>query len=132
MRPLPNARLKNSCRFCFRGWKRHRRPAEARSSLRFGAVFARCTARVRRTLPEAYRVRESREPEADASSWVDPCSLDARGALGFGLGFGEELDQVLLPDGGGGVGSVAAGLVGDGDEDELCVRHALCELLGDA
>jgi hypothetical protein len=39
------------------------------------------------------------------------------------FGLGEEVDEVLLPDGGGGVGAVAAGGVGDGDEDEFGVRH---------
>src|ERR1700733_5325918 len=35
----------------------------------------------------------------------------------------EEVDEVLLPDGGVGMRSVAAGGVGDGVEDELCVGH---------
>ena len=48
------------------------------------------------------------------------------------FGFGEEFDEIVLPDGGGGVGAVAAGLVGDGDEDELCVRHLFGEFFGDA
>lgn len=48
------------------------------------------------------------------------------------LGFGEELNEVLLPDGGGGVGAVAVSLIGDGDEDELGVRHLLGEFFGDA
>ncbi len=41
----------------------------------------------------------------------------------FGFGFGHEVDEVLLPDGGDGVGAVAAGGVGDGDEDEFGVGH---------
>ena len=40
-------------------------------------------------------------------------------------GLVEELDEVVLPDGGHGVGAVAAGFVGDGDEDKLCVRHVV-------
>ena len=39
---------------------------------------------------------------------------------------GEEVDEVLLPDIGYGVGAVAAGRVGDGDEDEFGVGH-LCD-----
>jgi hypothetical protein len=39
------------------------------------------------------------------------------------FGLGEEVDEVLLPDGGGGVGAVAASGVGDGDEDEFGVGH---------
>ena len=39
------------------------------------------------------------------------------------FGLGEEVDEVLLPDGGDGVGAVAAGGVGDGDEDEFGVGH---------
>ena len=38
----------------------------------------------------------------------------------------------MLPYDGLGVGSVAAGGVGDGDEDELCVRHLCDHLFGDA
>jgi hypothetical protein len=41
----------------------------------------------------------------------------------FGFGFGHEIDEVLLPDGGYGVGAVASGGVGDGDENELCLGH---------
>src|SRR5271163_1553859 len=44
----------------------------------------------------------------------------------------EELNQVILPDCGLRVGAVSAGGVGDGDEDELGVRHFRHELLGDA
>ena len=53
------------------------------------------------------------------------CQLDARFGSGrlFFLGLGEEVDEVLLPDGGVGVGAVAAGGVGDGDEDEFGVGH---------
>src|SRR6185437_9770866 len=54
------------------------------------------------------------------------------GCLVLGFGFGEEFDEVVLPDGGLGVGAVAVGLVGDGDEDELRVRHFPGELFGDA
>src|SRR6185437_11487292 len=54
------------------------------------------------------------------------------GWLVLGFGFGEEFDEVVLPDGGLGVGAVAVGLVGDGDEDELRVRHFPGELFGDA
>ena len=39
------------------------------------------------------------------------------------FGLGQEVDEVLLPDGGGGVGAVTAGRVGDGDEDEFGVGH---------
>ena len=48
------------------------------------------------------------------------------------FGLGQEVDEVLLPDGGLSVGAVAAGGVGDGDEDELCVGHACDQLFGDA
>jgi hypothetical protein len=41
----------------------------------------------------------------------------------FFLGLGEEVDEVLLPDDGLRVGAVAAGGVGDGDEDEFGVGH---------
>ena len=44
----------------------------------------------------------------------------------------QQLDEVVFPDGGLGVGAVAAGCVGGGDEDELGVRHLLDQLLGDA
>ena len=44
----------------------------------------------------------------------------------FFLGLLEEIDEVLPPDGGDGVGAVAAGGVGDGDEDEFGVGH-LCD-----
>ena len=47
-------------------------------------------------------------------------------------GLGHEVDEVLLPDDGLGVGAVAAGGVGDGDEDELRVGHAGDHLFGDA
>ena len=42
------------------------------------------------------------------------------------LGLAEEIDEVVLPDGGLGVGAVAAGGIGDGNEDELCVAAGLC------
>ena len=45
---------------------------------------------------------------------------------------GEEVDEVLLPDGGCGVGAVAAGGVGDGDEDEFGVGHLGDEFFWDA
>ena len=41
----------------------------------------------------------------------------------FGFRFGHEVDEVLLPDFGYGVGSVASSGVGDGDEDEFGFRH---------
>jgi len=53
-----------------------------------------------------------------------PSALDgATGDWLFLFRLGEEVDEVLLPDGGVGVGAVAAGGVGDGDKDELCVGH---------
>ena len=53
-----------------------------------------------------------------------PSLLFCRGMSGlFGFGFGHEVDEVLLPDGSYGVGAVAAGGVGDGDEDEFCLGH---------
>ena len=48
------------------------------------------------------------------------------------LGLSQEVDEVVLPDGGLGVGAVAAGGVGDGDEDELCVGHLVDHFFGDA
>ena len=44
----------------------------------------------------------------------------------FSFGLGEEVGEVLLPDGGLGVGAVAASGIGDGDEDELGVGY-LCD-----
>lgn len=44
----------------------------------------------------------------------------------------EEVDEVVLPDGGLGVGAVAAGGVADGKEDELCVGHQWGHLFGNA
>ena len=44
-----------------------------------------------------------------------------RSASRVGLCGLQEPDQVVLPDGGHGVGAVAAGRVGDGDEDEACL-----------
>ena len=44
----------------------------------------------------------------------------------------QEVDEVVLPDGGLGVGAVAAGGVGDGEEDELGVGHLGDHLFGDA
>jgi len=66
--------------------------------------------------------------------------LDGRGSgtvsktqkLLFRFRFFEELDEVGLPEGGQGVGAVAAGFVGDGEEDELCVWHVVDQLFGDA
>ena len=52
--------------------------------------------------------------------------------LFFWFGLGEEVDEVLLPYGGLGVGAVASGGVGDGDKDELGVGHLGDELFGDA
>ena len=49
----------------------------------------------------------------------------------FGLGFGEELDEVILPDVGLSVGAVAAGFGGRGDVDELAARDSLDLLLAD-
>ena len=66
------------------------------------------------------------EPRPQSETWT-PEFLG-----GLGLGFVEELDEVLLPDGGLGVGSVAVGLVGDGDEDELGVGDEFDGALGDA
>ena len=54
------------------------------------------------------------------------------GACLFLFGLGEEVDEVLLPDGGLGVGAVTAGGVGDGDEDEFGVRHLRDDFFGDA
>ena len=48
----------------------------------------------------------------------------------FSLALGEEVDEVLLPDGGDSVGAVAAGEVGDGNEDELGVGHLRDHLFG--
>ena len=39
---------------------------------------------------------------------------------------------MVLPDRGLGVGAVASGFVGDGEEDELGVRHGVDHLFGDA
>lgn len=53
-----------------------------------------------------------------------PSLLFCRGMSGlFGFGFGHEVDEVLLPDGGDRMGAVASGSVGDGDEDEFCLGH---------
>ena len=41
------------------------------------------------------------------------------------LRFGEELLEILLPNGGEGVRAVATGLVGFGEEDRLAVFYAL-------
>jgi hypothetical protein len=41
--------------------------------------------------------------------------------LGRRFSVGEELEEVVFPDGGLGVGAVAAGCVGDGEEDEFGV-----------
>lgn len=56
----------------------------------------------------------------------------AKQTSGLGRGLFEEVDEVVLPDGGHGVGAVASGLVRDGDEYELCVRHVVDQLLCDA
>lgn len=48
----------------------------------------------------------------------------------FFLGLGEEVDEVLLPDDGVGVGAMASSGVGDGDVDEFGVRHLLDHLFG--
>lgn len=50
----------------------------------------------------------------------------------LGLGSFEEVDEVLFPDGGLGVGSVASGGVGGGDEDEGGVGDAGGEFFCDA
>jgi len=56
--------------------------------------------------------------------------------FGFGArllgGLGHEVDEVLLPDDGLGVGAMAAGGVGDGDQDELGVGYPGDHFLGDA
>lgn len=44
----------------------------------------------------------------------------------------QEVDEVLLPDAGDGVSAVAAGGVGDGEEDEFGVGDLFGEAFGDA
>ena len=56
----------------------------------------------------------------------------ALAAILFGFGLVKEVDHVVFPDGGLGVGAVAAGGVGDGEEDEAGVGHLVDEVLGDA
>jgi len=57
--------------------------------------------------------------------WCVGCDL-------FGFSLVEEVDHVVFPDGGLGVGAVASGGVGDGDEDEAGVGDLLDHRFGDA
>jgi hypothetical protein len=90
----------------------------------------------REGMPKDIYAQNYRRSENEVSMRERPCLLTEtwalflcqRGAAFLGgqlffLCLGEEVNEVLLPDAGDGVGAVAASSVGDGDEDEFGVGH---------